>query len=219
MSTPWNKIRNEIKTLSKDGARFALAVSGGVDSMFMLDFFNKLDIEFIVLHFNHKIRTCSDYDQRMVGEVVENLSPHRQLYFGYGQGLSGSTNLECSARIQRWNFLTNMASYRGCTHVVTGHHLNDQVENILIRLMRGDSHNELAMSKLREVDGIFRYKPFLDVSKEIILKQSKSRQLTWREDSTNADTTIDRNWLRHDIIPQLMARRNIMKTIPKGILR
>jgi tRNA(Ile)-lysidine synthase len=78
-----------------------------------------------------------------------------------------------------------------------------------MRLMRGYPHDSLRMNK-RSGD---RYRPFLLVPKDEIERQARNRRVEWIEDESNADTVHERNWMRHVIIPQLMERRNVLKTI------
>lgn len=210
----WKKLRNEIN--GNDSTGYLLAISGGVDSMLLLDFFRRQSaIPFHVAHFDHHIRESSHEDASIVREYCdEHLLPFS---FGHGEGLSDIKNQECQARIQRWAFLNKTAIEYGCSHVVTAHHLNDQIENIFLRLIRGNPHSNLLMQKFAEIDGIVRYKPLLDVPKEEIVKTAKRMRVRWIEDDTNGDTSYDRNWMRQIIIPQLMERRNLIKSMANGI--
>ena len=211
---PWNQLIKEINSIETTG--YVLAISGGIDSMLLLDLFRKKSkMSFIVGHFNHHIRDDSNKDEELISEYCSQYSI--PLFIGHGQDLKESTNQEGNARIQRWNFLNSLANDNGYSYIVTAHHMNDQIENVIIRLMRGYPHDCLTMKKFMEVDGIVRYKPYLFVKKEDIIRSAKKMAIKWIEDSTNEVNDYDRNWIRNEVIPMLMTRRNIIASMEKGI--
>ena len=210
----WNALKDEINNIETTG--FVLAISGGVDSMLLMDFFRRqCSYPFCVAHFDHHIRDDSDKDRELISDYCfKNSIP---FFVGHGEGLKDIPNQECVARNQRWSFLNKVAIDNVYKYIVTAHHLNDQIENVILRLLRGYPHSCLTMKKFMEVDGIIRYKPFLYVSKDDIIKSAKRMRISWNEDSTNADVDYDRNWIRNEIIPMLMTRRNIISSMEKGI--
>ena len=127
------------------------------------------------------------------------------------------SNQEAVARKQRWAFLEGVAFNQNCRMIVTAHHKNDQVENFLLQVMRGLPIESTIMSKENEKNGFVRYKPFLDVEKNILINSAKRNNIPWIEDVTNLDTHHDRNYIRNVLIPSMMERRNVMKTIPMTI--
>jgi len=211
MHVSWRKIRELIKTVPDP---FVLAVSGGIDSVFMLDFVSRCKVRYVVAHFNHKLRPESEAEQAFVKSLAERHGV--AFYVGYGDNIKGSSQgVEAEARDQRYAFLRGVSGEVGGSYIMTAHHQDDQVENVILRLMRGLPHTALTMQMFNENDEIFR--PFLDVAKEQIIKQAQSRGLTWMEDLSNLDQAFDRNWVRHKIIPLMMERRNIKKSIITGI--
>lgn len=209
MSISWRKIRQEIQS---HAGSYVLAVSGGVDSMFLLDFMSRCDVPLHVAHVDHMLRRDSHLERILVQETAEAL----QLPFSYIElpDLHKATgSIEAQARIARYGFLQDVRHKIGFERIVTAHHLNDQVETILLRLMRGHQHDELGMQKDR---GLV-YRPFLEVPKEEILQQAKLRNLKWIDDPSNVQLSYERNWVRHTILPEMMKRRNVMKTIPAGL--
>lgn len=118
-----------------------------------------------------------------------------------------ASSLEAEARDQRYRFFNEVKF--ADEMLVTGHHANDQVETVLLRLMRGYPDDNLRMKR---VDGN-RYKPFLEVPKDVILERSRHLGLVWSEDESNSDNIHERNWVRNVIIPQMMERRNVLRTI------
>lgn len=211
MSTPWRAIRKEIRTITD---LYLVCVSGGVDSIFLLNLFKNSDVKIEVAHFNHNMREDSVEDLKMVEKYA---AKHDIKFWSSTSETLNATASEKQAREERWLFLESVAHSRGIQHIVTGHHANDQVENVLIRLMRGDPHFALAMNKFTEVNGFVRYKPLLDVAKDVIIKQATNLGLEWNEDSTNSSNKYDRNFVRNVLLPLLSSRTNIQKSILTGI--
>ncbi|NTF16871.1 tRNA lysidine(34) synthetase TilS [Agrobacterium rubi] len=205
MQIQWNKIIEEINSTSE---RYLLCVSGGVDSMFMLEFFNKNCRQpFRVAHFNHDLRPSADEEEAFVGRWCEKNGISFVTTKGDPEAMRAASSLEAEARNQRYAFFQSVK--RDDELVVTAHHANDQIETVLMRLIRGVPHDQLRMGK-RVAD---RYRPFLAVPREEIERQARNRRIEWIEDESNADIVHERNWMRHVIIPQLMERRNVLKTI------
>ena len=197
MSVPWRKIIHE----TQEHKKYVLAVSGGVDSMFGLDFFSRISgIDFCVAHFDHDIRADSNKDFPLIQEAVRKIPKNITIYFDKGSNISN----EKEARDQRYDFLKKVKLDFGADYVVVFHHKDDQVETILLNLLRGRNHSKLGMKKL----DTYLYRPFLDIPKETIKKMSLSREISWNEDSTNNENNYERNWLRNEIIPQLNVKRN-----------
>jgi len=200
--------RGIIADINATGERYLLAVSGGVDSMFMLTFFARNSaVPFRVAHFNHGLRPTADAEE----DLVRQWCGSRGIAFLSARGDAGSMreapSLEAEARRQRYGFLESVRDAREM--LVTAHHANDQLETVLLRLMRGYPDTNLRM---RKVSGN-RYKPFLSVPKEEIVRQATLRRIPWVEDESNADNAFERNWVRNVLVPQMMERRNVLRTI------
>lgn len=206
MTTPWRKIRQEIKTQFN---RYIVAVSGGVDSMFVLDLVARTGVEFRVVHVDHSERVESRADADFVADycakqgydcVIHRLEPSEKMN-------------ESTWREHRYRALKQEMVEFGADRIITGHHLNDQVETVLMRLMRGAHCTDLGM----QVDNGFVYRPLLDVLRVDIEEHAERCGIPWREDVTNTDTTYERNWVRHVVIPEMMVRRNVLKTISRSV--
>lgn len=205
MQVRWRDIIEDINTTSE---RYLLCVSGGVDSMFMLDFFNKNCRQpFRVAHFNHLLRPTAKDEEQLVRAWCERNDVAFLTAAGDPEAMRAAKSLEAEARDQRYAFFASVKHEPEL--LVTAHHANDQVETVLMRLVRGHPHDSLRMNK-RSGD---RYRPFLSVPKDEIERQARNRRVEWIEDESNSDTIHERNWMRHVIIPQLMERRNVLKTI------
>lgn len=205
MNIPWRSIIVEI---DQTASSYLLCVSGGVDSMFMLEFFHRnCKKPFRVAHFNHGLRETAERDQAFVESVCNKLGVECFVGFGNSDKMRKATSLEAEARDQRYAYYETIRL--DTDMLVTGHHANDQVETVLMRLMRGYPDDKLRMKKVDEI----RYKPFLDIPKDVIVERAKHLDLEWVEDETNNDTVHERNWVRHVLVPQMMERRNIVQTI------
>lgn len=205
MQTQWNHIIAEIRATSDD---YLLAVSGGVDSIFMLRFMAKNSHRNLrVAHFNHGLREQSVEEEELVRQACRDLG--LELHVGYGDpaAMYAAPSLEAEARRQRYAFFDEVKA--PAELIVTAHHANDQLETILLRLMRGYPHDSLRIQK-HSGD---RYRPFLDVPKEVIVEQATRRGYRWLEDSSNHDDRHERNWVRNVLVPQMSERRNILKSI------
>lgn len=172
------------------------AVSGGVDSMVMLDqLVRQGDYRLLVAHVNHGIRPDSDQDEAL----VRNVAGRHGLDFMSIQLNLGPVASEDKARQARWQFLNQVKKDSGATAVATAHHLDDVVETVILNFRRGTGWRGLA--SLRQTAEIKR--PLLDMRKSQVIAYAIDRHLDWREDSTNYELKYSRNWVRSFIMPRL----------------
>lgn len=177
---------------------YVVAVSGGVDSVAMLHLLQEMqrrcgsEYRFIVAHFDHGIRSDSVDDRRH----VQRLARHYKLPFAYERAELGAGASEATARAARYKFLHNLRRVSGARAIITAHHEDDAIETVLINLLRGTSGRGL--HSLRSRQHVLR--PLLGVSKKDLLKYAQANGLVWREDSTNANTAILRNYLRQCVV-------------------
>lgn len=168
-----------------------LAISGGVDSVVLLDKAAKGEFGFekiIVAHFDHGIRPDSADDAKF----VHGLAKRYNLPFETKREELGKKASEELARIRRYAFLRELADkYKAV--VVTAHHADDIVETVAINLVRGTGWRGLAV-----LDSDV-YRPMLYITKQEIQEYARQHNLLWSEDSTNEDETYLRNRLRRKI--------------------
>ena len=167
-------------------ATYILAISGGVDSVVLLDMFAKTDHRLVVAHVDHGIREDSSHDARF----VEALSKKYNLPFATKRYELGRTASEETAREARYTFLFEKAQELGAS-IVTAHHADDMVETIALNLSRGTGWRGLAVLNR---PGIHR--PLLMLTKADIYDYALRHHLEWVEDSTNHSTVYTRNRLR-----------------------
>lgn len=167
-------------------ARYVVAVSGGVDSVTLLDMLSRLtEHELVVAHFDHGIRTDSAEDARF----VEDLAQRYGVAFETEHVDLGPDASEELARRHRYDFLRRVAA-KHRAKIVTAHHADDSLETIAINMKRGTGWRGLAVLDSDIV------RPLLHLSKDEVRAYAHRQKLSWREDSTNSDTRYLRNRIR-----------------------
>ncbi|MDB5183626.1 MAG: hypothetical protein JWO07_307 [Candidatus Saccharibacteria bacterium] len=172
--------------------RFIVAVSGGVDSVVLLD---KLSQEhakdaLIVAHFDHGIRPDSAAD----AEFVRGLAEKYGLAFETKREELGPDASEELARNRRYEFLRTVAKKYEAV-IVTAHHADDVIETIAINLIRGTGWRGLAVLGSPDID-----RPLLAMTKGEIIEYARQNTLEWHEDSTNQNTKYLRNDVRQKLV-------------------
>jgi tRNA(Ile)-lysidine synthase len=200
--------------------RIGVAVSGGADSIALLMCLNELkdiwDISLSVLHFNHLIRGKeADEDEEFVEKIAKrfNISFICERYDVRTFAKEKHLNLEAASRIARYRFFEKIKEEYNLDKIALGHTKNDQVENFLIRVLRGSSLKGLA-SILPVRD--FYIRPFIYITREEILNFLKQRNIGYREDKTNYDLHFLRNRIRHVLVPELRRyNKNLIDNISR----
>ena len=200
---PLHALRAAFRThaLRPPSGRLLVAVSGGVDSMVLLDLLDasrqKLALELTVAHVDHAVRPGSADDAEFVRAAAEA----RGLPVMIGR-LSDPGRSEDALRKARYAALGAMLRTSGCERIALGHTRDDQVETLLFRLLRGAGPR--GAGAMRSLDGE-RVRPLLTVPRADLVAYATARGLAWREDPTNADPRFSRNRLRHELLPVLRA--------------
>lgn len=188
--------------------KYVVAVSGGVDSMVLLDLLSKKpNLELTVAHFNHGIRPDATQDEKLVRKTAKQ----HGLSLAVGRAKLGARASEAAARKARYNFLEKQRLKQGAGAIITAHHRDDLLETALLNLLRGTGWRGL--SSITDNQQLRR--PLLAYSKKDILSYARQQDLVWREDSTNQDTDYLRNYLRHKVVPTLTVEqhRSLLKNI------
>ena len=200
----------KINALWNKEDKIAIALSGGVDSIVLFHLlvteYKDSYKELVVFHINHGLREES-YEE---AEFVEKFVKDFDVKF-YKEELSMSdlerdshTSEEMLARELRYQAFNKMAKLEGVTKLLTAHHKNDQVENILMRLLTGRSiDHSLAICEEIEMAGLTIYRPLLNSLKAELEEYAKEKNLHYYVDATNFDTDYTRNNIRHNIVPLL----------------
>ena len=200
-------LQKAIQSIPVSG-RYFIALSGGLDSIALLYFclpYLKLHTKHIqAIHINHGLSPNADawaeFCQgtcRLLGVTchVENVNVALK-----GKGIEGE------ARKARYEVFSRYLMGGGV--LLQGHHLNDQAETVLMRVFKGLGPEAIkGIPQSRALASGYLYRPWLDTPRELLESSAKIAALTWVEDESNLDTRFDRNYVRHDVLPMLSARR------------
>lgn len=182
--------------ISLEAGKYVLAVSGGVDSMVLLDLLRKRpDTEIVVAHYDHGIREDSGVDRLF----VERIARRYGLVFFSEQGMLGANASEATARTARYDFFKRVQAETGAQAIITAHHQDDLIETAILNVLRGTGRKGL--SSLSNTDAYRR--PLLRSTKQQIITYAHAHHLKWREDSTNANEAYLRNYVRLRIMPKI----------------
>jgi len=237
--TEWRRL-----DLPMSDATVIAAVSGGADSVSLLLALKelkerkKLDLRIVIAHFNHEIRGD---ESKKDEEFVRHLTVEHGLEFAVGHWAGKHEgNLEQSARIARYEFLTRTAENLNAYAVITAHTMNDQAETFLINLIRGSGADGLGgMKPVRSLEsrvegreseeqslfdeGIFLIRPLLNWARRIDTEAfCHEMGVEYRYDTMNEDLAFKRVRVRKVLIPMLEDfNPKIIETLAKtaGLMR
>lgn len=208
------KIRKNLQAheLIASGDAVLVAVSGGVDSMVLLEALRQLSkhggFTLTVAHYNHQLRgRASDLDEKLVRKYCEQHGLRFEVSRGdvLGLAMRMKISIEMAARELRHEFLADTAKRLKCSRVVLAHHADDQVELFFIRLFRGSGGEGLggmAWQSASPVAAEVRLvRPLLNISKAELVAFAKRHEVAYREDHTNKDEDILRNRVRRKLLP------------------
>ncbi len=193
--------------------RVAIGLSGGMDSVVLLDLFHRLhasrELSLSAIHVNHQISPHAGEWEAFCRSLCERraiaLTVRRVQVTPDGSGV------EAAARRVRYRAYASIDA----DFVALAHHLDDQAETLLLQLLRGAGPKGLAgMPVVRAQESAMDGKassprilrPLLDLRRKDIEAYAKSRRLEWVEDDSNTDSRYDRNYLRNELLVQLDAR-------------
>lgn len=210
--------------LASAGEGLLLAVSGGVDSMVLLELLRRvapeLGVRIAVAHFNHGLRGAeSDGDERFVRNAADRLNLMFVGGAGDVSGLAGrkGISIEMAARELRHDFLAQAAERCGARTIALAHHADDQVETFWLRLLRGQAGPGLAAMRWKAASpadpNLTIIRPLLNFAKQEILEASRLLPVEFREDSSNATVHHQRNQLRREVLPALQAYQPELRAI------
>lgn len=225
------KVREIIvkEKLLEVGDTIVVGVSGGPDSVCLLHLLTQLSDDFsfniIVAHVNHQLRAKeSDRDEKFVRELCRK----RKLKF-VSKSVNirrlkkpGKSSIEEIAREKRYEYFGKLVQKYRATKIVLGHHADDQIETVLMHLLRGSGSEGLAGIRSKRFFGyihiehghsghhepVYIVRPLLEVTRREILDYLKKSKLSYREDSSNTNIAFLRNKIRHKLIPHLEKEYN-----------
>lgn len=190
------------------GERVGVAVSGGPDSMLLLDFMlrfgRRAGLRLAVVHFNHHLRGAeSDEDEQFVREQAEKAAVE---FLGGEANVARAArvkrkNVEATARELRYRFFFSLVNRDRLDKVVTAHTASDQAETVLLRLLRGSGTRGLGGIHPVLDGSVIR--PFLTLTRAEVEAEVARRGLAFRTDLSNRDVRFARNRVRHRLLPLL----------------
>jgi|CXWL01.1.fsa_nt_gi tRNA(Ile)-lysidine synthase len=184
-------------------APLIVAVSGGSDSVALLHLLRAKGFsQLIIAHLDHQLRQNSSQDAKFVKQLAKesgakfvlkktNIAQYAKKH---------RLNREDAGRQVRYDFFRTLKKKYKATAITTAHHGDDQIETILMNIVRGCGLDGL--SGMQEIDGDL-WRPLLGMSKKDILKYCRHQRLQFVNDSSNDDLQLRRNFLRKKVIPQL----------------
>ena len=206
MATLLDRFREQLRRarlLTRPGTAI-VAVSGGPDSVALLDLLHAVAAErglaLVVAHADHGMQA----DSRLVGQAVRELATRYRLPFELGELHLGPDATETVARRARYAWLREVQRRRAARYLVTAHHQDDQVETVLLRVLRGSAPAGLAGIPARARGGLFR--PLLAFTRAELAAHVVAQRLAVHEDPANRDPRHLRSWIRLELLP-LIERR------------
>lgn len=193
---------NHLTRMVPEGCLVA-AVSGGGDSVALLLLLTSTPRKVVVAHLDHSLRSDSAGDALWVKALAERLGysyESEKLDVAQIAGERGE-NLEATARELRYGFLAKVAKKHRAQAILTAHTEDDQAETVVLQLLQGTGRGLGMRPKRGKV-----VRPLLEVSRSTLRTYLRSKNQGWLDDVTNADTSMDRNYLRHEIFPRLKER-------------
>lgn len=206
-----NEFLKNLKSYNLEGFGVLLAVSGGKDSMTMLDLFNyfkyELKLNLVVCHFNHSLRDDADRDEKFVKTQCEKYGlkfySKKEDVLLYSNENKLST--EEGARFLRYKFFDEVKRIENLEYIATAHNKNDLAETVIMRILRGTGINGLIGIQSERGDLI---RPILNFSRDEIEKYIEENDIPFVEDKTNFEELYLRNKIRLNLFPILKNEYN-----------
>ncbi len=209
----WEIFRKNIidNKLVVSGDKILLAVSGGADSMVMASLFSmltkSLNIEIVVVNFNHNLRKESAKEAKIVEKFISSLNIECVLKDLNTKEYAQKNNIsvETAGRQLRYLGLEEIAKKYKCNKIATAHNMNDNAETVLMWLLRGTGTDGLTgIPMVRRISkNLSIIRPLLPISRDLINDYAKRKEIKYCTDKSNFKCDYTRNKIRLKIMPQL----------------
>ena len=199
------KIKEYIKSnnLFDPNTKLLVAVSGGMDSMFLLHILMKLDYELEIIHCNFCLRGSeSDLDEEFVKEYAfnNNIKIHTKSFDTLEFAKEEKISTQMAARDLRYLYFEEIRTISNCDHIVIAHNSDDDVETFFINLTRGTGLKGLSGIRKKNKKIV---RPILSIARSEISEYVNLNNISYREDSSNRKSDYIRNNFRNNIFPLL----------------
>ena len=196
--------------------KYLLAISGGVDSMVLFHFFQRLNLKFEVSHINYGLRgKDSDADELLVRNICKKNNVPFHFYQVFEKDQKPKNSIQEWARNLRYDFFRKIQEKENIDFIVTAHHLNDDLETFVINLSKASGIKGLSGIPSNE-NSILR--PLLPFTKEEIYVFAKENNIEFREDLSNQKNDYLRNKIRNEITPKLLeTNENFLENFGKSL--
>jgi tRNA(Ile)-lysidine synthase len=191
--------------LLSQGDRVLVCVSGGADSVALLDVLKRGGYDCVIAHCNFHLRgEESNRDEAFVKQIADGLPLFIQSFSTQAHAKQQGIGIEMAARDLRYQWFKQIAQEADCKAIAVAHHQHDQAETVLLNLKRGTGIRGLCGMRAKSPNpaggAIPIIRPLLCTTRDYIEHYLRNiRKISWTEDSTNQDTTIARNAIREQL--------------------
>lgn len=197
----FNKNLEEIIHSNANSKRFLIGVSGGSDSMALLEMFHLSGLDFAVAHCNFTLRgNDSDLDEELVINYCKNnsIEYYRNSFATKDLSIRNHTSIQETARMLRYQWFEELCQTNGFEYIVTAHHLDDHIETFFLNLVRGSGPKGLRGIPLKNKNII---RPLLTFEKSVLEQFCNINKVPYILDISNQDNKYRRNYIRNIILP------------------
>lgn len=189
--------------LCKPPDRILLAVSGGLDSMVMLNLFKRSNYTIGVAHCNFQLRGSeAEEDERFVADACKaaDVPFFVKKFNTRDYATANKLSIQAAARELRYAWFQELMSEERFTFLATAHHVNDSLETVLLKWVHGSSLESFAGIPVRNKKVI---RPMLFATRTQLADFASEKGIMWRNDSSNDSDDYQRNFIRHQVVPKL----------------
>lgn len=197
-----NQFEKKINQLCAPDSRLLLAISGGVDSMVLLHLCSQLNNYIEVAHCNFMLRESANQEQQLVKQTCKTYAiPFHHISFDTKQyAIEHKLSTQMAARELRYQYFSSLLKKQKLTYLLTAHHLDDQIETVFLKLLRGSGIQGVS-GILPKRDHLIR--PLLFAQKHELYQYANANHLPFIEDESNQSNAYERNIIRNQILPSI----------------
>ncbi|MGQ5709780.1 tRNA lysidine(34) synthetase TilS [Lactobacillus sp. PSON] len=188
-----------------------VAASAGPDSMALLKMLAELRLKYqirlIAAHFDHQLRSDSENESILLEEFCQR--ENIELVIKKWETPVMGAGSEAAARNARYKFLTEVAKNNRASYLLTAHHGDDLIENILLKFIRSGNPSEMnSLQEIGKMNGVTLLRPLFNFEKQELIAYDQKLKIDYIVDSTNNEDAVLRNRLRHHVVPLLKQENN-----------